>query len=491
MFAPLLKAPKPKAASRTTPTRAPKPRQHIPSWSGVGDHLPYGPQRAESFTGGTSDQAVQAKLRIGAIDDPLEHEADRVAEAVLASAPAPAPSPAPGLLQRKCAECEEEEQHETVRRAVRSGGGVAHQSGRDSPAGSEVAATVSRGGVPLAADLRSYFEPRFGHDFSSVRIHDNAAASAAAQSINARAFTLGRDIAFAPGEYAPRTVQGRRLIAHELAHVVQQTRTPTAFRVMRQSFAGCDKGTTGVAGPNKRLLEARDDANVKAMIARDNLKSLDPRTIQLLDRHFHCPSSSQINAIAATLDKIYTTTYSIDARCVSASNSLCRGGFIAEHDASTSTTTFCPSTFTSKSPGYDLTGVFLWGAGIDNGLDRACQIGTSCYDDFTVPASDMLKHADAFAGFVLESAFKMLQEPDTIPCRPRNTGLSVVVPPDAATDPTLIRPITGYDPSPPHGSEVRPVWEDTAGKKFIYSAHCPERRLICPMSPNGSICPTT
>src|SRR3954447_6371471 len=53
----LLKAP---AASQTPSTRAPKPRQHIPLWLGVGDHLPYGPQRTESFPGGTSNQAVQA-----------------------------------------------------------------------------------------------------------------------------------------------------------------------------------------------------------------------------------------------------------------------------------------------------------------------------------------------------------------------------------------------------------------------------------------------
>ena len=106
------------------------------------------------------------------------------------------------------------------------GSGMAQPSCQNGPAGPEVVAAVSQGGLPLAADLRSYFEPRFGHDFSRVRVHDNAAAGAAAQSINARAFTLGRDIAFAPGEYAPGTAQGRRLLAHELAHVVQQQARP-------------------------------------------------------------------------------------------------------------------------------------------------------------------------------------------------------------------------------------------------------------------------
>jgi hypothetical protein len=257
MFAPLLKAPKAKAASQTAPTRAPKPPHHVPRWLRVSSQamLPYGPQRAESFTAGTSNQAVQAKLRIGAADDPLEHEADRVAEAVLGSAPTPASSSAPGLLQRKCAACEEEEkQHETVRRAARPGSGGARPSSQDRPTGPEVVAAVSHGGVPLAADLRSYFEPRFGHDFSRVRIHDHAVAGAAAQSVNARAFTLGRDIAFAPGEFAPGefapgTPQGRRLLAHELVHVVQQEKAPAP--VIRRITYGT--GTPPAAWANTTL----------------------------------------------------------------------------------------------------------------------------------------------------------------------------------------------------------------------------------------------
>src|SRR3954453_18352463 len=121
-----------------------------------------------------------------------------------------------------------------VRRAVGPGGGEARLSCQDGPAGPEVATVVSYGGGPLAADLRSYFEPRFGHDFSSVRIHDNAAA--AAQSINARAFTLGRDIAFARGEYQPNTSAGRWLIAHELAHTLQQK--PSGTPVVRRAAYG-------------------------------------------------------------------------------------------------------------------------------------------------------------------------------------------------------------------------------------------------------------
>jgi hypothetical protein len=70
--------------------------------------------------------------------------------------------------------------------------------------------------------VRAFFEPRFDYDFGAVRTHAGPGAAAAARSLNARAFTVGRDIAFASGEFRPDAPEGRRLLAHELAHVVQQ-----------------------------------------------------------------------------------------------------------------------------------------------------------------------------------------------------------------------------------------------------------------------------
>ncbi|HEY5175994.1 MAG TPA: DUF4157 domain-containing protein [Terriglobales bacterium] len=78
-------------------------------------------------------------------------------------------------------------------------------------------------GQALDPATRAFMESRFGHDFSSVRVHADAAAAASASSLNARAYTAGRDIAFASAEYAPGTAEGGRLLAHELAHVVQQS----------------------------------------------------------------------------------------------------------------------------------------------------------------------------------------------------------------------------------------------------------------------------
>jgi hypothetical protein len=74
----------------------------------------------------------------------------------------------------------------------------------------------------LPRTSRSFFEPRFGRDFGEVRVHADAPAGEAAQSIGAKAFTYQNHIAFGPGQYAPHSDSGKRLLAHELTHVLQQ-----------------------------------------------------------------------------------------------------------------------------------------------------------------------------------------------------------------------------------------------------------------------------
>ncbi len=86
-----------------------------------------------------------------------------------------------------------------------------------------VRATLSSAGQPLGASTRSFMEPRFGHNFSDVRLHTGGQAEASAERINARAYTLGRHIVFGAGQYSPASNDGRWLLAHELTHVVQQT----------------------------------------------------------------------------------------------------------------------------------------------------------------------------------------------------------------------------------------------------------------------------
>ncbi|RFC36115.1 MAG: protein of unknown function (DUF4157) [Candidatus Nitrotoga sp. SPKER] len=96
------------------------------------------------------------------------------------------------------------------------------------------AGTTPTSGAALPDELRSYFEPRFGHDFSRVRVHTDARAARSAQALGAQAYTLGNDMVLGAGQYAPHTGAGRHLLAHELAHVVQQDNGSVAPMIQRR-----------------------------------------------------------------------------------------------------------------------------------------------------------------------------------------------------------------------------------------------------------------
>ena len=116
-------------------------------------------------------------------------------------------------VQRTCARCEEEEKN-----LHRKENGTLNSSSIAPPIVHNVLAGSGR---PLDPVARSFMEPRFGRDFADVRIHTVERAAESADAVNARAYTVGRDVVFAEGEYRPETEAGRRLIAHELWHVVQ------------------------------------------------------------------------------------------------------------------------------------------------------------------------------------------------------------------------------------------------------------------------------
>jgi hypothetical protein len=153
---------------------------------------------------------LRAKIEVGPVDDEFEREADALAER-LTQAPEPA-------VRRKCAACANAERDETVR---------LKPAGPPSAAPAGAAAGLGRG-APLPATERAFFEPRLGRDLGDVRLHLDAAP---AVRLGARAFALDREIAFAPGEWRPGTVETRRLLAHELTHVLQRDRgAPPALR---------------------------------------------------------------------------------------------------------------------------------------------------------------------------------------------------------------------------------------------------------------------
>ena len=96
-------------------------------------------------------------------------------------------------------------------------------TGQTDTAPASVDHALASPGRPLEPTLRQDMEQRFGHDFSRVRVHSGAAAEQSARDVNANAYTVGHDIVFGTGRFAPGTHEGRRLIAHELTHVVQQS----------------------------------------------------------------------------------------------------------------------------------------------------------------------------------------------------------------------------------------------------------------------------
>jgi len=169
----------------------------------------------------------------------------------------------PGTIHRKCSTCEDEEEI-IQRKPLPTGGGVSSKS----PIHMQNA--VSSGGRPLDRQTRSFFEPRFGYDLSSVRIHTGDTAGESARTIDAKAYTLGSHIVFGSGEYKPESESGKHLLAHELAHVAQQ-RTGNADGIHRTpaNKVSCANHTplvipgTGVsiADPVGVITAAEDRAN--------------------------------------------------------------------------------------------------------------------------------------------------------------------------------------------------------------------------------------
>jgi hypothetical protein len=226
--------------------------------------------------------AAQRKVQVGPVDDPLEREADRVADAVVSDrAVGSIAGAAAGTAQRKCADCERDEM---LRRASAGGAG-----GDRVPAdeGEAARAAVSGGGAPLSAAERAYFEPRFGQDLSHVRLHAGPAAQRAAASVNARAFAFREHIAFASGKYASRTHQGRHLLAHELAHVVQQSNAGSAPVLQRKdgteapalpsfpgsvTFRGCEGSPGRLNFVRQRTISAFETARDGDCIKSESLK---------------------------------------------------------------------------------------------------------------------------------------------------------------------------------------------------------------------------
>lgn len=193
---------------------------------------------------GKTGQTLQPKLSLGAPGDKFEQEADRVADAMVKGGGAPTGGELTGSagIQRQCADCQEEldeagkqqlhqargderiqreteDEEEMLQAKDRAGDPAGTMS---AAAQGQVQRTLSQAGRPLDEGSRRFAEQGFGRNFGQVRIHTDPAAAASARAINSRAYTVGNRIVFGQGQYNPNTLEGQRLLSHELTHVVQQ-----------------------------------------------------------------------------------------------------------------------------------------------------------------------------------------------------------------------------------------------------------------------------
>ena len=200
---------------------------------------------------------VQTKLAVNKPGDEFEQEADQVADQVMRMTSVPAPSiqrkcsgcDEEEKVQRKCAGCEEEEKQTGLQRK---------ETGADPEfAPPSVHSVLNSPGHPLDTATRAFMEPRFGHDFSRVRVHTDASAADSARAVNARAYTAGPHIVFGEGQYSPATDNGRQLLSHELVHVVQQNTRSVGSTLQRFTINNCTKDQQLVI--TSAILQADDD----------------------------------------------------------------------------------------------------------------------------------------------------------------------------------------------------------------------------------------
>jgi len=247
-------------------------------------------------------KGIQTKLKLNTPGDIYEQEADRVATHVM-SVPEDSFQPR-CLCGGECRQCKAKHSaqgHRDVQRKAVQPTGVPKIS--VPPIVEEVLRSTGR---PLDANARDFFEARFGYDFSGVRVHTDARSVESARLVNALAYTSGRDIVFGAGQYAPHRSPGKRLLAHELAHVIQQRGLITSSRRIQLQPVDCTHRVTGVEtsrNPTQEVIEAHSLAVGYAQIALRQIEALRsgmhvPIFVQSsVETNFGSPNAAQLAII--------------------------------------------------------------------------------------------------------------------------------------------------------------------------------------------------
>jgi hypothetical protein len=267
---------------------------------------------------------IQTKLAVNVPGDEFEQEADRISESVMRM-------PEPGVSGAcecggSCSACTgpngQDERVQTKR--------VSDSDTDRAEAPLSVHETLRSAGRPLDGAIRSFMEPRFGHDFSRVRVHSGSDAEQSARDLRAQAYTVGNEIVFGPGRFAPETREGKSLLAHELTHVIQQRSAMPAGGVVQRApdkepekapFRDCTEATTFTTSPRRALIQALDLAQrfVNGAICK---LAIDPEVEPkgssyrvALERHFLNPSKAQRMGILSIFKAIEEKLKPGNVRC--------------------------------------------------------------------------------------------------------------------------------------------------------------------------------
>jgi hypothetical protein len=169
---------------------------------------------------------IQPRLKVSQPGDEYEQEADKVVEQVMRTPMSDSSKQITavkeGEVDRQCVHCDAELEKNQKMKISRKPSNTFNLQASEQVT-TEISNIRSSGGFPLDSNTKGFMESRFGYDFSEVKIHSDERAARSSNSVNALAYTVGNHIVFGGGQYQPYTLEGRRLLAHELTHYVQQS----------------------------------------------------------------------------------------------------------------------------------------------------------------------------------------------------------------------------------------------------------------------------
>ncbi len=350
---------------------------------------------------------LQTSLKINAPGDKYEQEADNMADQVMRMA-------APQLQRKHCScgnsiapdgMCDECKQKKLSIQRMASG---------DTPqtiAPPVVHQVLQQPGRPLDSPSRNYMESRFGQDFGQVRVHTDGQAAESAKALQARAYTIGRDIIFGANEFQPQTTAGKDLLAHELTHHLQQQSNHGEQTAMRVEVEDCDEAAGHspddllvVHFHAQRLLQKALEMTEERDARGDRLPAVKAALLKWfkidLDDGMPFENAQKlthvITALQTTLDGSGDTVYECGEYGVV---EVCKPG---RNAVTLGNIHICPDRWLELADRQPIILIHEWGHKYGQGINRLME--TYCWEEnfADLPSSERIEMPDAYEGYISE-----------------------------------------------------------------------------------------